>query len=90
MVAHRIQTKDKAVKKCVDCHSKNSMLMASLYKFKAQENRKSYGFLNAAMLGDTYIIGANRNTYLNALSVTVFSLVMLLIFIHIVFRILTK
>lgn len=61
--------------------------MASLYKFKAQENRKNYGFLNAAMLGESYIIGANRNTYLDTLSMTIFGLVMLLIFVHMVFRI---
>ena len=90
MIAHHIQAKDKAVKNCVECHSKNSMLMASLYKFKAQETRENYGFLNAAILSDTYIIGANRNIYLNALSWTVFGLVMLLIFIHVIFRIVTK
>jgi hypothetical protein len=90
MVAHQIQTKDKAVKKCVECHSKNSMLMASLYKFKAEENRKKFGFLNSAALGDTYIIGANRNTYLNNLSLLIFGGVLLLILIHVIFRIKTK
>lgn len=90
MVAHQIQTKDKAVKKCVECHSENSMLMASLYKFKAEENRRNYGFLNAAMLGESYIIGANRNYFLNIGSVVIFGFIVLVILIHATLRILLK
>lgn len=90
MVAHQIQTKDKAVKKCVECHSKNSILMASLYKFQAQENRRNYGFFNAANLNDSYIIGANRNYYLNVLSAIIFGFVLLIILFHATLRIIKK
>lgn len=90
LVAHYIQTKDKAVKKCVECHSNNSMLMASLYKFKAQENRKKYGFFNAAILSDSYMIGANRNLYLNILSGIIFGVIIFLILIHAILRIVLK
>lgn len=88
MVAHQIQPKEKAVKKCVECHSKNSILMNSLYKYELQENRKSYGFSNAAILDNSYIIGANRNYYLNVLSGVFFGLVLLTIMIHATLRIL--
>lgn len=90
MVAHHIQSKDKAVKKCVECHSANSMLMASLYKFKAEENRRNYGFLNATMLGDSYIIGANRNYFLNIASVVIFGFIVVVILIHAILRMLVK
>lgn len=90
LVAHHIQTKDKAVKKCVECHSTNSLLMASLYKYQAQENRKNYGFFNAAILNDSYIIGANRNYYLNVLSGLIFGGVVLMLIIHIILRIVIK
>lgn len=90
LVAHNIQTKDKALKKCVECHSKNSILMASLYKFRSQESRNKFGFFNAAILSDTYIIGANRNYYLNIMSAVVFGLVFFLIIIHAILRILLK
>ncbi len=90
MVAHHIQTKDKAVKKCVECHSSSSTLMASLYKFQAQENRRKYGFFNAAILSDTYLIGANRNLYLNILSGVIFGTILLIILIHALLRILLK
>lgn len=90
LVAHHIQTKDKAVKLCVECHSKNSILMSSLYKFQAQENRRNFGFFNAAILEDSYIIGANRNYYLNVLSGIIFGGVVLMIIFHAILRIVKK
>ena len=90
LVAHKVQTKDKAVRKCVECHSQNSILMSSLYKFQAIEKRNKYGFFNASTLDDSYIIGANRNYYLNVLSGLIFGFVLLLIFIHAVLRIFIK
>jgi len=90
LVAHQIQTKDKAVKKCVECHSTNSTLMASLHKFRAQENRGSFGFYNSTILEDTYIIGANRNLYLNILSALIFGGVLLVIIIHAILRAILK
>lgn len=90
LVAHKIKPKSEAVKKCVECHSQNSMLMASLYKFQAAEKRNQFGFFNAAILEDSYIIGANRNFYLNVISGLIFGFMILLIFIHAILRILLK
>lgn len=86
LVAHHIQTKDKAVKKCVECHSQNSTLLASLYKFRAKEERDKFGFFNASILGKSYIIGANRNYYLNMMSFIIFGSAVLLIIVHSLFR----
>ena len=90
MVAHQIQSKEKAVKNCVECHSGNSTLMTSLYKFNAQETRRKYGFLNSSILEGTYVIGANRNIYLNILSAIIFGTTLLVILIHIILRIFLK
>lgn len=90
LVAHQIKSKKKAVRICVECHSQNSILMASLYKFQAQEKRDKFGFYNAAILSDTYIIGANRNYYLNIVSALIFGIMILLIVIHTILRILLK
>ncbi len=90
LIAHQIQDKDKAVRKCVECHSQNSMLMSSLYKFQAKEKRDKYGFFNAAILSDSYIIGANRNFYLNVVSGLIFGFIFLIIIIHAVLRIFIK
>lgn len=90
MVAHQIQGKENAVKNCVECHSKDATLLASLYKFQAVENRSKYGFFNAETLTDSYIIGANRNYYLNVISGIIFGLVLLVLLIHTILRIRLK
>ncbi len=90
MIDHQILPKEKAVKKCVECHSKNTMLMASLYKFQSKQLRNKNGFLNATVLNNSYVIGANRNRYLNKASLLVFGLVVVVVLIHGILRIILK
>jgi len=86
MVAHMVQPKEKAVKLCVECHSQNSILTASLYKHIKQETQEKQGFLNAAILSQGYVIGANRNTFLNFGSIVIFGMVILGIAAHAILR----
>lgn len=85
LVAHTIMPKENAVRGCNECHSSNSMLMATLYKFKSKEQRKD-GFLNGIILNESYVIGANRNEYLNLLSLIIFGIVLLVIGVHVYYR----
>jgi hypothetical protein len=85
-VSHLILPKASAVKRCNECHSQNSILMASLYKFESKAQRKD-GFFNGIILNESYVIGANRNEYLNLLSLILFVGVIGVITIHIAFRI---
>ncbi len=85
LVSHLVLSKDKAVKLCNECHSSNSILMASLYKFQSKEQRKD-GFFNGIIMNESYVIGANRNAYLGTASMLIFGFVMLFILIHIIFR----
>ncbi len=62
------------------------MLMASLYKFESKEKRKD-GFFNGIILNQSYVIGANRNEYLNLLSLIIFGGMLAVISVHIFFRI---
>lgn len=87
LVSHFVKPAENAVKGCNECHSKNSMLMASLYRYQAAEDRKSMGFLNSVILNQSYVIGATRNEFLNILSLVIFGAVLLVIAIHIFFRI---
>jgi len=87
LVSHNIQNKEKAVRLCVECHSQNSVLLASLYKFETQEQRNKFGFFNASILRESYVIGANRNYFLNMISFVVFGLTLAGIAIHLLFRI---
>ena len=88
-LSHLIMPKDNAVRRCNECHSKNSLMMATLYRFKSREQRRS-GFLNGIILNESFVIGANRNVYLNAVSIIIIAVVVLLISIHILFRIIRK
>jgi len=90
MVAHRIMPKEMAVKRCVECHSQNSLLMSSLYKFQAKENRTQAGFLNAIILNNAFVIGANRNIVLNRISVVLFGIAVVFLLGHLTARILFR
>ncbi len=87
LVSHEIRSKEFAVKKCNECHSQNSLLVSSLYKYRSMELRQKNGFLNAVILNESYVIGANRNEYLNILSLIIFISVLGAIAIHVIMRI---
>ncbi len=90
LVAHNVQPKENAVKRCVECHSRDSRLLTSLYRLQFTDKHSIAGFSNAAILDEVYIIGANRNLYLNRLSIVLFGLVIVLISMHTILRIFIK
>ncbi len=90
LVAHKLLPKDKAVKKCTECHSSDSRLLATLYKYQSKEIRTDVGFLNGVIFNQSYVIGANRNVILNILSYIIFAGVVLVVLVHIFFRIIRR
>jgi hypothetical protein len=86
LIAHKILPKTEAVQLCTECHSKDSRLMHTLYKFESLEQRK-VGFMNGIMINNSYVIGANQNVLLNRLSLLVFGLTLLVIAFHTYLRI---
>ncbi len=86
LIAHKILPKEQAVKNCTECHSKDSRLMHTLYKFQRLEERKG-GFVNGIMINNSYVIGANQNVWLNRLSFLVFGGTLLVIAFHTFLRI---
>jgi hypothetical protein len=86
LVSHFIRPKKDAVRKCNECHSQNSILMATLYKFESKAQRRS-GFFNGIILNKSYVIGANRNEYLNIFSLLILLVTLGGIAIHVVFRV---
>ena len=89
LVAHVLLPKEEAVRRCTECHTSDSRLMHSLYKFQIRELR-SPGFNNEVILFDSYVIGANRNLLLNVFSILIFAGVLFVILVHIAFRIIKK
>ncbi len=90
LVAHQILPASESVRNCVDCHSTNSILMGSLYKHQVAEKRSKLGFYNGVIMNEAYVIGANRNYYLNVASVVIFILTLTGIAIHASLRIIHR
>ena len=86
LVAHKILPKKESVRNCDQCHSSNSILLATLYKYKIKEVRSAKGFFSGVIANDSYVIGANRNYYLNILSLIIAGVVILGIIIHAILR----
>ena len=86
LVSHLIKPKEEAVRRCNECHSQNSILMATLYKFQSKEQRSS-GFFNGIILNESYVIGANRNEYLIIFSLIILAVIICVIGVHIAFRV---
>jgi len=90
MVSHNIMSKDKALRKCVECHSANSKLKASLYKYQNLQKRETDGSVNAFPLGESYVIGSHQIPILKTISIVIFLLTLAGIMIHGIFRITKK
>ncbi len=90
MVSHNILPKEKATQKCVECHSANSLLQASLYKYQNIQSRTEKGAINNIISNKSYVIGENQIPLLNWLSILIFIATIGGIALHIVFRITIK
>jgi hypothetical protein len=90
MVSHNIMKKENALKNCVECHSTNSMLKASLYKYQNIQARAEKGAIGALLSNPSYIIGTNQSPFLKILSIIIFLATLAFVVIHSIFRSLNK
>ncbi len=87
VVAHLVVSKKDAVRKCESCHSKNSILYASLYKYQVSEKIQKEGVIKGLLMGDSTSIGPDKSNTLNIISLIIFGLTILVIIIHAALRI---
>lgn len=90
MISHNILPKEKALKLCVECHTANSHLNASLYKYKNIQARSEKGKVGIILANKSYVIGAYQNEILNLLSMIILISVITCVIIHSFFRIIKK
>lgn len=81
-LSHNILPPGKTIKKCEECHSKNSILMSKLYKHEKEKSREKQGFINGTILSDAYVVGTTRNVYLDVLSGGIFAMTLMGLSIH--------
>lgn len=91
LVAHEVMPADSAVRGCTDCHSQNSILMGTLYKYAARESRDEKGFINGVILrNESYVIGANRSKFISFTGLFLIGMTIAVSMVHTVFRIIIK
>jgi len=90
MVPHHIVEKENAVRLCVECHTSDSRLLHSLYKYQLQQERVEKGFVNGVISGQSYVIGANRSLWLNWIGAILILMVAGGIIIHTIIRIIKR
>ena len=90
MVSHNIMNKTKALKNCVECHSADSRLKASLYKYENLQKRAEDGSIFSIFSNESYVIGTHQSPLLQLLSFIIFIAVIAGIAIHSFFRIFKK
>ncbi len=75
--SHEILPKEKAIKKCEECHSTNSILFTKLYRFKVKEARQKEGLLKSLAKNTPYVVGMTRDPILDRWSIYLFILTLL-------------
>ncbi|MBF0422452.1 MAG: hypothetical protein HQL73_05615 [Magnetococcales bacterium] len=68
-VIHAIEPAARAERTCEACHSRNSILLTKLYKYRLHESEQRAGFINGVVLSDYYVIGMTRHPFLDALGI---------------------
>ena len=86
LVAHNILPKSRAVKKCVECHSADSRLKASLYKYRLEGK----GMFGDERIGNTVLIGSPKSSTVNILSIVLLFGSILGILVHMLLRIIKR
>ncbi|MEO5364109.1 MAG: cytochrome c3 family protein [Magnetococcus sp. DMHC-8] len=79
---HLILGKTMALRDCVSCHSRDSLLLGKLYLYQAAEERQKAGFVNAMVLNNAYIIGMTRNLWLDWAGLALLGLTALVLLGH--------
>lgn len=68
-VVHAIEPAAKAEKNCTACHSRNSILLTKLNKYRLGQGENKFGFVNSVVLDDSYILGMTRHPALDKLGI---------------------
>ena len=90
MVSHNVLSKENAVRRCAECHSANSMLKASLYKYQNLQERAEDGNVLGVLSNENYVIGSHQIPILKIISLIIFFAALAGVAIHLTFRIIIK
>ena len=71
IVTHDMLSGKDADQGCMSCHSTGSIMMTRHYRYHDEIEGPDLGFHNAALMQNNYVMGANRNRYIDYFSYAV-------------------
>ena len=86
-ISHEVFDKTRAERKCVACHSANTMLKVRLYRHLQQDEQQKLGFVNSVILTENYVIGATRNPTVDRVMVGLAGLTFFGVLLHAIARV---
>lgn len=90
LISHNVLPKGQATRNCVECHSSDSKLVASLYKYQNLGARSEDGNINNILSNQYYMIGSYKNKTLNIIFLLILAGTLAGIASHIACRIFRK
>ncbi len=90
LVAHNIRPKEEAIRKCTQCHSADSRLKYSLYKYQLTQEREGKTLLSSIISNQNFAIGTSPSPLLNLISLIILACAVAGIAIHTIIRIMKK
>jgi len=90
LVAHNIRPKEEAIRTCAECHSSDSRLIHTLYKYQLEQQVTENGIFSALVSSRKFAVGTNPSPMLNLISLIILALAVGVIAIHTIIRIIKK
>lgn len=86
VVAHDMRKGEDADQGCMSCHSTGSIMMTRHYRYHDDLKGTDWGFHNAALMQEKYVMGANRNRYIDYISYGIIGVTLFVLGVYVIDR----
>ncbi len=76
-VSHQILKAEDSNRDCVNCHSKEPLLLNRLYQYRSKVGLADHGWINQTVFNQAYIVGMSRSSTIDRLALIVIALTLL-------------
>ncbi len=90
IVAHDMLSGKDADQGCMSCHSAGSIMMTRHYRYHDEFEGSDLGFHNAALMEDSYVMGANRNRYIDYISYAIIGITLFVLGVQVIDRLIYR
>ena len=90
LVSHQVLPAEQSLSQCEACHSANTILTHTLYRFRPAPSGNTLGFVNPLYLREQDIIGSNRNHYFLTVTAILLMITAGILLLHLIIRAILK